>query len=55
MNKNWYQSKTIWAGIIIALCGIAQVFDINLPYDVIYSLAGAFGLYGIRDAIDKNK
>ncbi len=55
MEKKWYLSKTVWAGVVIAGVGIAQAFGISLPYEVIYSLCAAFGLYGVRDAIDKNK
>lgn len=53
--KDWYKSKTIWAGIVIAAVGVAQVFGFAIPYEFIYSLCAALGLYGIRDAIDKNK
>ena len=55
MKKPFLMSKTIWAGIVIAGVGVAQVLGYNVPYELIYSLAGAFGLYGIRDAIDSNK
>ena len=55
MNKDWYKSKTIWSAVIIAGVGICQAFGVELPFEVIYSLAGAFGIYGIRDAIDNKK
>lgn len=55
-DKPFLTSKTIWAGLIIAIVGVLQAFNVPLPYiEMIYSLAGAFGLYGIRDAIGKNK
>ena len=55
MDKNPLTSKTVWAGIIIALVGIGNAFGMNLPMEVIYSICAALGLYGVRDAIDKNK
>ena len=55
MEKNPLASKTVWAGLIIAGVGIANYFGINLPLEVIYSICAALGLYGVRDAIDKNK
>lgn len=54
-QKQWYKSKTIWAGIIIAGTGVLAYFGINVPVELIVTVAGAFGIYGIRDAIDKNK
>tara|TARA_Y100000310_G_scaffold288771_1_gene314723 strand:+ start:136 stop:294 length:159 start_codon:yes stop_codon:yes gene_type:complete len=51
MNKSWYQSKTVWSGLVIAVVGIVQALGYNIPTELVYSLAGAFGLYGIRDAI----
>ena len=52
-KKAWYASKTIWAGIIIAATGIASYFGLNVPTELVVTLAGAFGIYGIRDAIDQ--
>ena len=50
-DKQWYMSKTIWAGLIIAGYGIATAFGIELPTELIISLAGALGLVGVRQAI----
>ena len=54
-KKPFYLSKTIWAAIMIAAVGILKAFNVDIPTDLIISLAGAFGIYGLRDAIDKNK
>lgn len=59
-DKKWYQSKTIWSAIIIALTAILQYAGLDFAgnpeviqaaYEVIYVLAGAFGLVGLRSAI----
>ncbi len=55
MDKEWYKSKTIWAAGIIALVGILNAMGIDVPTDLVITLAGALGVYGIRDAIGKNK
>jgi len=55
MDKNPLTSKTVWAGLIILTVGIASNFGIELPLELIYSICAALGLYGVRDAIDKNK
>ncbi len=54
-DKPWWQSKTVLAGVAIGLVGIAQSLGWNLPYEAVYSILGAFGIYGVRDAIGKNK
>lgn len=62
MDKKWYQSKTVWSAILIALTAILQSVGLDFVgnpetmeaiYSVMYPLAGAFGLYGLRDAIGK--
>ncbi len=55
MDKNPLTSKTVWAGLVILIVGIATALGVELPLEVIYSVCAALGLYGIRDAIDKNK
>ncbi len=52
-DKNWYASKTIWAGVIIAAYGIVSAFGVNLPTELIITLASALGLVGVRQAISK--
>lgn len=53
IDKEWYKSKTIWSAIALALIGVAKAYGLELPYDAIVTLCGAFGLYGVRDAIGK--
>ena len=52
MDKEWYKSKTVWAGVIIALYGI---FSGQLePYkEIIISIASGLGIVGIRAALPK--
>lgn len=61
-DKPWYRSKTIWSAVLILITGILQAAGVDLAanpaavetvYQVIYTIAGAFGLYGLRDAISK--
>ena len=52
MKKEWWQSKTVWAGIVIAVVGLARVFGLELPTDIVVTIAGGFGLVGIRDALN---
>ena len=63
-NKKWYQSKTIWSAILLILTAILQAVGVDLAgnpevmatvYEVVYVLAGAFGLYGLRSAIDQQR
>jgi hypothetical protein len=61
-TKKWYQSKTIWSGIITILIAVyntiqpllAQYFGIVLPVipDWVYTILGALGIYG-RVSADK--
>lgn len=52
MEKKWYQSKTMWSGAVIILVGLMRSFGVEIPTDLIVSIAGGFGLIGIRDALD---
>lgn len=54
-DKPWYKSKTVVAGIAIAVTGILQAYSIELPYEAVYSVLTGFGIYGVRDAISANK
>ena len=55
-DKAWYQSKTVWAGLVIAAVGLLNEFGIPIQYvELIYSVAAALGLYGLRDAVGKLK
>lgn len=49
-DKNWWQSKAVWGGIIAFLAGIAGLFGIVVPEAVqgdltthVTALAGAIG------------
>lgn len=53
-DKPFWKSKTVIAGLVIAAVGIAQAYGIDLPYEAVYSVTAAFGIYGVRDAIAKN-
>lgn len=58
-GKVWYKSKTMWAAIAVPVILIAQQvclsYGITLPMETLYGILGAFGLYGIRDAVSKVK
>lgn len=54
-DKEWYKSKTIWAGVIIVAYGIATAAGITLPTELIITLASGLGIVGIRQAIGNNK
>ncbi|MFN3551407.1 MAG: hypothetical protein ACK4WJ_06340 [Endomicrobiia bacterium] len=55
-KKHWWQSKTIWSGIITILITVyntirpllSENFGINLPEipSVVYTILGALGIYG---------
>ena len=52
-HKEWWQSKSIWAALIIAAVAIAKQFGLDIPTELVISLAGAFGIIGLRSAIDQ--
>lgn len=63
-QKKTLLSKTVWSAILIALIAILNALGVDFVNDpevmqsiwnVGYALAGAFGLYGLRDAIDKKR
>ena len=58
-GKVWYKSKTIWAALCVPLIMIAQQvaigYGVVLPMETLYGILGAFGLYGMRDAVNKVK
>ena len=55
MDKPVYMSKTIWAGVAIAVIGIFQFYGVNLPYELIFTLLSGVGVVGVRQAIAANK
>ena len=52
-GKQWYQSKTVWAGMLIAAVGVLNAFGVNVPTDLVVSIASGLGIVGIRDALPK--
>lgn len=54
-DKVWWKSKTVYAGIIIALYGVLSALGVELPTELIISLAGALGLIGVRQAIGNQR
>jgi len=53
-DKPWYKSKTVLAGLAIAVVGVLQSFGVDLPYEAAYTVLGSFGIYGVRTAIAEN-
>ncbi len=55
MNKEIYKSKTVWGfgvAVLIALGGVIGIdFATTTVAQAIQILAGALGLYGLRDAL----
>ncbi len=55
-TKPWWQSKTIWAGVIVVFIAtyngfrpaFAESFHVTLPVipEFVYALLGALGVYG---------
>ena len=50
MDKKWYLSKTIWAGVVavlVAAYNSASVqFGLPAIPDFVFAILGAFGVYG---------
>jgi len=53
VKKQWFKSKTIYAALAVLGVTIANAMGVNLPMETIYGILGAFGLYGVRDAVGK--
>lgn len=52
-DKPLWKSKTVWTGVAILVIGIFNAYNVDLPYELIYSALSGFGLYAVRDAIKK--
>src|SRR5690625_2427873 len=61
-DKPWYQSKTIWGALFTILFAVLLNFGVDITANpeltdsilqVAMILSGAFGAYGLRDAIGK--
>ena len=50
-DKEWYKSKTIWAGVVLVVYGVLSAAGMNLPTELIITLASGLGLVGVRQAI----
>ncbi len=55
MMKNWYKSKTVWASVAVAGCGVWSAVTGQAVPEEVYAVMAAFGLYGVRDAVEKVK
>lgn len=62
MDKPKLLSKTVWGAILIVITAILEAVGVSfvtnpetmqIIYSVMYSVAGALGLYGLRDAVGK--
>ena len=55
-DKPFWQSKTVYAAIAVVLITVLQEVGVPLQYvEVLYSMAGALGLYGLRSAVGNLK
>ena len=54
-SKIWYKSKTIWAGIIIIGVAALKLIGVDVPIDLVVTIAAGFGIVGIRNAIDQKE
>ena len=48
-NHGW---RTYAAAIAVFLITILNAIGVNFPVDIVYTLAGAFGIIGIRKAVE---
>ena len=54
MKKEFWKSKTIWAGVIIVAYGIINatgLIDLTPYTEIIITLASGLGIVGIRTAL----
>ncbi len=40
MDKNWYKSTEIWAGVVVVIGVIARLLGYNFPDEAILALLG---------------
>lgn len=51
-NKKWYQSKTVWGGVVTVLSGAYELVRANLAPQLppipawLFTILGAIGVYG---------
>lgn len=58
MDKPWYKSKSIWAGIILILYGLISLIygrpeSIEEAQQIVYLIFTGTGIIGLRQAIAK--
>lgn len=50
MNKKWFESKTVWAGIVAVIVAAynsaGQQFGLPAIPEFVYGILGALGIYG---------
>jgi len=52
MKKEWWQSKTVWAGLVLILCGLYQaVTGQTVNTEVLFKIFGGLGFIGLRQAM----
>ena len=54
-DKPLWKSKTIWSAVFLAVIGVLKFYEVDAPYELLYTLAGSVGLVGIRQAIGNQK
>ena len=53
MEKKWYKSKTFYGSLLVALGVVGSFVNGNLDVlGLVTGLGAAFGITGIRDALD---
>ena len=52
--KDWWKSKTVWASVAVAACGVWTTAVGPVP-EAAWAIMAALGLYGVRDAVEKVK
>lgn len=43
-DKKWYESKTIWNGVLLIVVGVLNAFGIDVPEGALVALLGALGI-----------
>ncbi len=57
MDKPFYKSRTVWAGLIILAYGVLTAVGVDLSNytEVIITIASGLGVIGIRGALPTKK
>lgn len=52
-SKKWYESKTMWSGILMMIMAIYQIVTTGrIDPQAILAALGGLGLIGLRQAVD---